>query len=211
MDDWFKRAFGSENRKRLLQLLLQELIPERKIAELKYAPQEHINKYPGKKDVRMDIECTDQEGSRFIVELQVTPQNWIYERALYYSSFAIIDQLEKGVDEYKFPTVYFIGLMDFCMHPDQKDRVLYRYSLRDTISGEEMTERVQFIFLELPNCGKALTQEAHYWIIFAMPCITCNFYPTGPWNCDRKFLNSCLSRQILLNLRRKKRLSTNMI
>ena len=31
LDDWFKRAFGSKDSKRLLELLLQELIPERKI------------------------------------------------------------------------------------------------------------------------------------------------------------------------------------
>lgn len=47
LDDWFKRAFGSENRKRLLQLLLQELIPERKINQLKYVPQEYTNLFPG--------------------------------------------------------------------------------------------------------------------------------------------------------------------
>ena len=180
LDDWFKRAFGSENRKRLLQLLLQELIPERKIAALKYAPQEHVNEYPGKKDIRMDIECTDEDGSCFIVELQVTPQNWIYERALYYSSFAVINQLEKGVDEYKFPTVYFIGLMDFCMHPDQRDRVLYRYSLRDALSGEEMTERIQFIFLELPNCSKALTPEASLLDNFCYAMHNMQFLPGRP-------------------------------
>ena len=36
MDYWFKRTFGEEPRKRLLQLFLEELIPERKIENLTY-------------------------------------------------------------------------------------------------------------------------------------------------------------------------------
>lgn len=40
MDRWFKRSFGTEPNKRLLQLLLQELIPEREISELTLSPQE---------------------------------------------------------------------------------------------------------------------------------------------------------------------------
>lgn len=160
LDDWFKRSFGNEKRKRLLLLLLQELIPERDIQDLTFSQQEHTNDYPGKKDIRVDIECTDKEGARFIVELQVAPQNWIYERALYYSSFAVIQQLDKGVDEYKFPPVYFIGILNFSLHPDQKDRPLYRYDLCDPDTGELMTDRVHYIFLELPNCRKARTAEA---------------------------------------------------
>ena len=34
LDDWFKRSFGQENSKRLLQLFLEALIPEHRIVEL---------------------------------------------------------------------------------------------------------------------------------------------------------------------------------
>lgn len=160
LDDWFKRAFsGSENGKKLLSLFLQELIPERKIVSLTYEPQENINPFPGKKDVRVDVECTDADGSRFVVEMQVTPQNWFYERALYYSSFSLMKQMDKGIREYDFPPVYFIGLMNFSLH-EGTDQVLYRYSLREDSSGERMTDRLHYIFLELPNCKKALSKDA---------------------------------------------------
>ena len=42
LDDWFKRTFGEEPRKRIMELFLKELIPERKIVSLKYEPQEHF-------------------------------------------------------------------------------------------------------------------------------------------------------------------------
>lgn len=160
MDDWFKRSFGTESRKRLLQLFLQELIPEHSIVNLTYTNTEHTNPFPGKKDVRIDVECTDTDGTRFVVELQVAPQQYFYERAVFNSTFAIQQQKEKGEDEYDFPTVYFIGLMDFSLH-EGTDRVDFRYMLRERVTGELMTDRVQYIFLELPNSlGIALKPEA---------------------------------------------------
>lgn len=180
LDDWFKRAFGSEDRKRLLQLLLQEIIPERKIQSLRFMTQEHINLFPGKKDIRVDVECTDEEGARFVVELQVDPQNWFYERALYYASFSVMQQMEKGVDEYVFPPVYFIGLMDFSLHRGS-DEVLYRYALREVDTGECMTDRLNFIFLELPNCKKALSPDASLLDNFCYSLHNLQFLPERPF------------------------------
>ena len=159
LDYWFKRTFGAESRKRILELFLKELIPERKIVSLKYEPQEHINPWPGKKDIRVDVECTDADGTRFVVEMQLAEQEFFYERALFNSSFAIQEQMVKGQDEYDFPTVYFIGLTDFSMHEDTT-QVLYRYRLREDHSNEVMTERVQYIFLELPNCKDEPKRDA---------------------------------------------------
>ena len=150
MDDWFKRSFGTESRKRLLLLFLKELLPERTILDLTYTNTEHINPFPGKKDVRIDVECTDQDGARFIVEVQVADQQDFYERALFNATFAIQQQKDKGEREYDFPAVYFVGLMDFSHHKGEP-RVDYRYMLREERSRELMTRRLQFIFLELPN------------------------------------------------------------
>lgn len=158
LDYWFKRTFGEE-REKLMRLFLQELIPERKIVKLKYEPQEHVNPWPEHKDIRVDVECTDADGTRFVVEMQLAEQDFFYERAVFNSSFAIQEQMPKGADEYDFPTVYFIGLTDFSIH-EGSDRVMYRYSLREDSTGEKMTDRVQYIFLELPNCRKALGPEA---------------------------------------------------
>ena len=158
LDYWFKRTFGEE-REKLMRLFLQELIPERRIVKLTYAPQEHVNPRPGGKDIRVDVECTDADGTRFVVEMQLAPQEYFYERAVFNSSFAIQHQMEKGADEYDFPTVYFIGITDFSIHKGT-DRVMYRYSIREESSGERMTDRVQYIFLELPNSTRALEPEA---------------------------------------------------
>ena len=158
LDYWFKRTFGMEGRQRLLMLFLQEVIPEHKIASLTYAPQEHENPIPDMKGIRVDVECTDEDGTRFVVEMQLARQKHFYERALFNSTFAIQEQMVAGQDTYDFPAVYFIGLMDFSLH-DGSDRVLFRYDLRERTLGELMTDRIQYIFLELPNC-RAVTPES---------------------------------------------------
>ena len=144
LDDWFKRSFGQENSKRLLQLFLEALIPEHRIVELTYANTEHTNPSEGKKDVRIDVECTDADGTRFVVQFH------FYERAVFNSSFAILQQKAKGELDYDFPTVYFIGIMDFSYHVGS-DQVDFRYTIRENRTNELMTPRVQYIFLELPN------------------------------------------------------------
>ena len=161
MDEWFKRTFGEEPRKRLLQLFLEELIPERKISQLTYVNPEHINPMPEGRNIRIDVECVDEKGTRFIVEMQVARQTSFYDRAVYYSTFGIQKQLVAGgdADDYSFPTVYFIGLMDFSLHKGSSE-VKFRYLLKRDCSDEVMTDHVQYIFLELPNCRNALRPGA---------------------------------------------------
>ena len=160
LDYWFKRTFAElPFSERLLILLLQELIPERKIASLSYVHQEHTNPYPDARGVRVDVEVTDENGSRFLVEMQREPQDWFYERAIYYASHCILQQMPQGQDDFSFPPVYFIGIMDFALHNDPQ-RVMYRYSLREDQDKDLMTDSLHFIFLELPNCGRALTPQA---------------------------------------------------
>ena len=160
LDYWFKRTFAElPFSERLLILLLQELIPERKIAFLSYVHQEHTNPYPDARGVRVDVEVTDENGSRFLVEMQREPQDWFYERAIYYASHCILQQMPQGQDDFSFPPVYFIGIMDFALHNDPQ-RVMYRYALREDQDKDLMTDSLHFIFLELPNCGRALTPQA---------------------------------------------------
>ena len=150
LDYWFKRTFGEESRKRLLLLFLREIIPEREILDLTYAPQEHMSPFESMRSVRVDVECTDQAGRRFVVEMQLSRQDGFYERALFNTTFAIQEQMRVGEDSYMFPEVYFIGVMKFSFH-EGSGRVRYSYTLREEESGEIMTDRVKFIFLELPN------------------------------------------------------------
>ena len=158
-DRWFKRIFGWAPAKRLMQLFLSELIPEREIADISFGPQEHINPIDEGKDIRLDVQCTDSNGDLFLVEVQVADQASFYDRAVFNSSMVIQEQLPPSSTTWDFGPIYFIGIMNFSRHIDS-DQVLFRYSLRENTSGELMTDSIQYIFLELPNCIKAFTPSA---------------------------------------------------
>lgn len=159
IDRWFKRTFGWAGGRRLMQLLLQEMIPERVITDLHFGPQEHVNPIRLGKDIRLDVHCTDQDGKHFVVEVQRDDQSTFYERAVFNSSFVIQSQLPVGRTDWAFSPIYFIGIMNFSFHKGS-DEVLFRYNLKERTSGEPMTDRIEYLFLEIPNCTKALTPEA---------------------------------------------------
>ena len=152
MDRWFKRAFKEYgNARRLMLLFLQALIPERQIVSIDYASEESTNQNPDGRNIRVDVECCDSAGRRFVVEVQQSQQHFFYDRAVFNSTFSIQRQLQLGGDSYKFQPVYFIGIMRFSLH-EGSDRFLYRYSLAEESTGEKMTDGLHYIFLEVPKC-----------------------------------------------------------
>lgn len=159
MDRWFKRTFGWAPARRLMQLFLQEMIPERTITQISFGPQEYVNPIEQGKDIRLDVHCTDASGAHFIVEMQFAEQKTFYERALFNSTFVIQEQIQVGSTDWALPQIYFIGVVNFALH-EGSDKVLYRYRLKDIDSGEDMPIPVEYIFLEVPNCRKAMTSEA---------------------------------------------------
>ena len=150
LDDWFKRSFGEERNKRLLLALLNLLLPDKEIEDVTYMGTEHVSPLPGNKNVRIDVECVSKDGSRFMVEMQKEQQDYFAERMLYYSTFAVQKQENHGQDTYWFMPVYVIGLMNFRLH-DEPGTVEYRYRLQREGSDEVMTNRLTYIFIELPN------------------------------------------------------------
>ncbi len=152
MDRWFKRAFKEYgNARRLMLLFLQALIPERQIVSIDYASEESTNQNPDGRNIRVDVECCDSAGRRFVVEVQQSQQHFFYDRAVFNSTFSIQRQLQMGSDSYRFLPVYFIGIMRFSLH-EGSEQFLYRYSLAEETTGEKMTDDLHYIFLEVPKC-----------------------------------------------------------
>lgn len=155
LDRWFKRSFKEfGNANRLMLLFLQALIPERRIASLTYTPEESTNQNQDGKSVRVDVECTDENGQRFVVEVQRSEQHDFFDRAVFNSTFAIQRQLREGAEQFAFKPVYFIGIMRFSLHPDDK-RFLFSYCLKERETGETMTDDLHYIFLEVEKCRPA--------------------------------------------------------
>lgn len=156
-DDVFKLVFGRESTKDVMIEFLNQVIPDRKIEDLDFIDKEM---HPVERDLRgsvYDMSCRTDDGSRVIVEVQRRKQPFYPERALYYSTFQIQRQVEAGAEEYDFLPVYVVNIMNFIMdHNLESTEVKTVYRLLEENTHRLLTDRVTFIFLELPKFQKRL-------------------------------------------------------
>ena len=158
-DDVFKLVFGRESTKDVMIEFLNQVIPDRKIVDLEFIDKEM---HPVERDAKggvYDMFCRTDSGARIIVEVQRRKQPFYPERALYYSTFQIQRQVEAGADSYDFLPVYVINILNFKMdkHSDCKD-VKTVYRLYEENSHRLLTDRVTFIFIELPRFNKSIDE-----------------------------------------------------
>ena len=160
----FKKFFGTEaNKEFLISFLnaLLELNGEKEIADLTYLNTEQLGFSNNERRAVYDVYCTTKEGERFIVEMQKAKQENFRDRALYYSSFAIQDQGQKGTKnntvywDYKLSPVYVIGILDFVMDdsPEKVDHLITKVQLIDD-TYEVFNKNLNFIFIEMPKFRK---------------------------------------------------------
>ena len=158
-DDVFKLVFGRESTKDVMIEFLNQVIPDRRIADLEFIDKEM---HPVERDCKgavYDMFCKTDDGSRIIVEVQRRKQPFYPERALYYSTFQIQRQVEAGAEEYDFLPVYVVNLLDFEVDKDSSDRkVMSVYRLYEEQSHRLLTDRVTFIFIELPKFNKTIDE-----------------------------------------------------
>ncbi len=113
-DFGFKKIFGEEARKPLLLDFLNALLPEtEKIIDLSFKNNEQLGQTNLDRKAIYDLYCENEKGKKFIVELQKAKQNYFKERTIYYSTFPIREQAEKGEWKYNLKAVYCIGILDF--------------------------------------------------------------------------------------------------
>jgi len=158
-DDVFKLVFGRESTKDVMIEFLNQVIPDRKIDDLEFIDKEM---HPVERDLKgsvYDMFCRTDDGSRIIVEVQRRKQPFYPERAIYYSTFQIQRQVESGAEDYDFLPVYVVNIMNFEMerHRDLRD-VKTVYRLYEEHSHRLLTDRVTFIFLELPKFHKNIDE-----------------------------------------------------
>ena len=156
-DDVFKLVFGRESTKDVMIEFLNQVIPDRKIVDLEFIDKEMHPVERDSKGVVYDMFCKTDNGARIIVEVQRRKQPFYPERAVYYSTFQIQRQVEAGADSYDFLPVYVINILNFKMDKcDDHSDVKTVYRLYEESSHRLLTDRVTFIFIELPRFKKSI-------------------------------------------------------
>ena len=165
-DRGFKRVFGKPANKDVLIAFLNEVIPDRHIVDLEYLNTEKEGISPLSKKSIFDVQCQIDDGSRIIVEVQNAKQDNFCDRAVYYASLPVLDQLEVG-GEYRLVPVIILSILNFTLpHEIDEGRIRTSYSIREDASGERLSNILQFIFLELGNFKKTeaeLDNDTEKW------------------------------------------------
>lgn len=152
-DTVFKMIFGKAQNKDLLISLLNEIIEDFKISDIDYRDKEQISGSDEKRSV-YDIFCSTDDGKNIVVEMQFEPTSDLMNRMLCYSTYPIMEQLQKGDKSYHINLVYVITFCNFAIEHEEdweqnSDGIISRYSIREESNGELMTGALKFIFVEL--------------------------------------------------------------
>jgi predicted transposase/invertase (TIGR01784 family) len=163
-DFGFKRVFGSEPNKRLLIDFLNTLLPQRhQIRDVTFKNLENLGATTIDRKAIFDIYCEAENGELFIVELQKVKQNFFKDPSIYYASFPIQEQAQKGEWSYELAPVYLVGILDFVFDDHQNDPTfLHIVELKDQ-ECRVFYDKLKFIYIELPKFRKTLEElQTHF-------------------------------------------------
>ena len=152
--DWaFKHVFTDLS---LLKMLLEDILPEdiQSVEKYEHLPNEIDKVRPDDKNIIMDVLVKTQDGRQIIVEMQRKKKASFKNRMLYYGASMLHGQLKKKESYSKLKPVYVICFMDYVL-PHETDQLIYRYALRETLSGEWYGPQFSLFFCELPRFKKA--------------------------------------------------------
>jgi len=159
-DFGFKKIFGEEPNKDLLISFLNQFLPPRHhIKNLTYLKSEHLGISELDRKAMFDLYCESPSGEKFIVEMQKAKQNYFKDRSVYYATFPIQQQAQRGdVWNYELKAVYFVGILDFIFADNANNQeVLHEVKLKNQV-GEVFYDKLTFIYLEMPKFRKSLDE-----------------------------------------------------
>jgi predicted transposase/invertase (TIGR01784 family) len=150
-DFGFKKLFGEEGNKDLLIDFLNQLLPpHRQIEDLNFRNVENSGDLPTERKAIFDVHCKAASGERFIVEMQKTKIKYFKDRSLFYVTFPIREQAQKGEWNFKLEPIYFVAILDFEYDEEEEKRKFRRdISLKDQ-DGDLFSDKLHFRFLQMP-------------------------------------------------------------
>lgn len=169
-DFGFKKLFGEEASKDLLIDFLNQLLPaQHQIASLSFKNPEKISVTNKGRSAIFDIFCESQTGEKFIVEMQKAKVKFFKDRSLFYSTFPIKEQAQKGEWSFKLLPIYFVAILDFIYDEKEEAQKFRRDVCLKDQDGEVFYDKLHFKFLQMPLFNKQPNElQTHFdkWVYF---------------------------------------------
>lgn len=167
-DFGFKKLFGTEINKDLLISFINSLLHGREVVkDLTYLNTEHLGTSETDRKAVFDVYCENEKGEKILVEMQRGIQQYFKDRSLYYATFPIREQGQKGEWDYQLKAVYIIGILNFTFDKDNDNYFHHEVQLLDNKTKEVFYDKLTFIYLEMPKFNKTedeLTNMFEKWL-----------------------------------------------
>ena len=156
-DFGFKRIFGTEANKDLLIHFLESVLDiNGGIKDLRYDNPEKPGRVETDRKAIFDLYCTTGKGEQIIVEMQNLRQKYFKDRVLYYATFPIQEQGEKGKEwNFNLNRVYSVNIVNFCFgNKASVGKYASFVQLMDKETCRIFYDKLTFVFMELPRFTK---------------------------------------------------------
>ncbi len=157
-DFGFKRIFGTKPNKDLLINFLNSLFEGfQVIKDVKYLNSEHVGDVYAERKAIFDVYCENENGEKFIVEMQNAYQRYFKDRSLFYSTFPIREQAPKGADwNFKLDHVYTVALLNFDLKEEafDQDDINHDVGLLDKKTHKVFNDKLSFKYVEIAKFDK---------------------------------------------------------
>lgn len=170
-DFGFKRIFGTDPNKELLINFLNSLFDgEEVIKDVKYLNSENVGDVYTERKAIFDVYCENENGEKFIVEMQNAYQTYFKDRSLFYSTFPIREQAPKGSDwNFSLKKVYVVALLNYKMSDEAFDSsdTIHTIALMDTKTNKVFNTKLMFKYVEVGRFDKTdeeLTSLSDKWM-----------------------------------------------
>lgn len=158
-DYGFKYVFGKIANKEIIIAFLKEVIPDRKIVDIEQLRNEQIPYTRGGKKSRFDLYCKTDDGTRVIIEMQNHQEADFVDRAIYYSTFPVQEQVEEGQENYLFAPIYSISILNFNLDELRGEtKIKSAFRLKEIETSKVLSDKYTFIFIELKKFKKTLEE-----------------------------------------------------
>ena len=154
-DFGFKKLFGTEINKELLISFINSLLHGKEvITNLTYLNTEHLGTSEADRKAVFDVYCENEKGEKILVEMQRGLQQYFKDRSIYYATFPIREQAQRGDWDYQLKGIYIIGILNFTF--DEKDDNYFHHEVQllDNHTKEVFYDKLTFIYLEMPKFNK---------------------------------------------------------
>ena len=151
-DFGFKLLFGTAMNKELLISFLNALLfKEETVKDVTYLNAEHLDTQEYDRRAVFDVYCENEKGEKFLVEMQRGEQQFFKDRSVYYATFPIREQSQRGKWDYELKAVYIIGILNFTFNDTDGDYFHHEVKLVDLYTHKVFYDKLTFIYLEMPK------------------------------------------------------------